>query len=204
MNNIFRGSRYRIVTVAPLLIMLQLQQLRSELGDSGDDSVPGNVLERVLEASADLHKIVPDSDQSLRGGEITGGGGGRRRRRRRRRKRRGRGRRRRQSEGVGDTAKNMRYVVLDAMAIDGGLRRRRRVDNGAVVEIIRFWVGVVGLEELRHFSFNFKDLAAWAWSKVARSEEVRVERERSVWKLLGHEGAKKENKKVSKTQRRFY
>ena len=77
MNNIFRGSRYRIVTVAPLLIMLQLQQLRSELGDSGDDSVPGNVLERVLEASADLHKIVPDSDQSLRGGEITGGGGGR-------------------------------------------------------------------------------------------------------------------------------
>lgn len=62
------------------------------------------------------------------------------------------------------------------------------MDNGVVMEIRRFWVGVVGFEEPRHFSFNFK-------------EEVRVERER---KLLGHRGAKKENKKVSKIQRRFY
>ena len=34
-------------------------------------------------------------------------------------------------------------------------------------------------------------------------EEVRVERERSVWKLLGNGGAKKENKKVSKIERWF-
>ena len=75
-NNIFRGSRHRVVIVAPLLIRLQLQQLRSELGDSGDGFVRGNARERVLEASADLHEIVPDSGQSLQGGGIAGGGGG--------------------------------------------------------------------------------------------------------------------------------
>jgi len=75
------------------------------------------------------------------GGGISGGG--------RRRGRRGR----RRSEEVGHAAENMRYVILDAVAIGGGKRWRSGLANGAVAELRRFRVRVVGLEEPRHFFF---------------------------------------------------
>lgn len=64
-NNIVRCPRHRI-TINSLLIRLGLQQLRSELGDSGDGFGRGEKGQRAPEASADLHEIVPDSGESLR------------------------------------------------------------------------------------------------------------------------------------------
>jgi len=45
----------------------------------------------------------------------------------------------------------MGYVILDAVEIGSGKRRRRRLGNGAVPELRRFRVRIVGLEEPRHF-----------------------------------------------------
>ena len=65
-------------------------------------------------------------------------------------------------------------------------------------------VGVIEVEEGGGDEGVMKEGGLGGVGVEQGGEEVRVERERSVWKLLGHEGAKKENKKVSKTQRRFY
>lgn len=110
-NNILRRPRHR-TAINSLLIRHRLQQLRSELGYSGNSFVRREKGERAPEASTDLHEIVADSDESLR--RRGGVAGGRRRRRGRR------------SEEVSDAAENKRYVVLDAVAIGGGGRRRRR------------------------------------------------------------------------------